>query len=158
MINITNLGDVVTDVAKDEDDTVTCPQSQFKDLAEGHQYEESVFWQRMRDLILSHDVNLGLGGAKLAGGLRSLRIVCLLALIIFNVLWMVLLSVLYFNADVNMARLNVYGLIAGAVYGLVLFVQLVGMTIHRLQAIFGKFALRVFGQDKPVWIYTRTNT
>ena len=119
------------------------------------QVEEHHFWTRMCQIVLGNDVNRGLEGSRLAAGLRTLRNVCLLSMLVLNALWLLLLSVLYFNADLSLARLNVYGLIAAAVYGLVLFIQVLGMTIHRLQAIFTRFGRVLFGKDTPVWVYER---
>ncbi len=113
---------------------------------------------RMRDAILGHDVLPGLTGSVLADGLRSLRNWCLLALLLLNTLWLVLLSVLYYHGNVMLAKLNMYGLIAGAVYGLVLLIQVVGMLVHRVQAIFSRFAKNVFGPDTPVWVHSRTSS
>ena len=121
----------------------------------GQRTDEFIFWDRLRQLVLGREINLGLEGEKLAEGLRSLRNICLIALITLNALWLVLLSVLYFNADVNLAKLNIYGLIALVVYGLVLFIQLLGMTVHRVQAVFTRFSRAVFGRHKPMWIHTR---
>ncbi len=136
---------------------VDCPSNTFKPMnqAQGQQLEEYTFWERMRQLVLGTDVNKGLEGGDLASGLRTLRNICLLSMLILNALWLILLSVLYFNADLNLARLNMYGLIAACVYGLVLVVQLVGMTIHRSQAVFNRFGRNIFGKDRPVWIYQR---
>ena len=113
--------------------------------------------------VIIHDTRLtwfgyfdpGLRGDKLNTGLRRLRNLCLICLLLLNTLWLVLLSLLYYNTDMNLAKLNIYGLIAGAVYGLVLFIQLVGMTVHRIQALFARFGRAVFGDCKPVWIYRR---
>lgn len=142
---------------EDEDEKPIDCSSTFKPMhdQQGQQTAEFYFWSRLRELVLGRDVNLGLEGEKLAGGLRSLRNIGLIALLLLNTLWLVLLSVLYFNADVNLARLNIYGLIALVVYGLVLFVQLLGMTVHRVQALFNRFTRAVFARDKPIWIYTR---
>ena len=120
-----------------------------------HQVDEYHFWTRMCQIVLGSDVNRGLEGSQLASGLRTLRNICLLSMLVLNALWLLLLSVLYFNADLNLARLNVYGLIAAAVYGLVLFIQVLGMSIHRVQAIFIRFGRSLFGRDTPVWIYER---
>ena len=122
---------------------------------QGQHADEFYFWSKLRELVLGRGINLGLEGETLAGGLRSLRNICLIALLTLNTLWLVLLSVLYFNADVNLAKLNIYGLIALVVYGLVLLVQLLGMTVHRVQALFTRFTRAVFARDKHMWVYTR---
>ena len=121
---------------------VECTTNAFKPMNEGQgpQIEEYSFWERMRQIVLGTNVNIGLEGPDLANGLRNLRNLCLLSMLILNALWLMLLSVLYFNTDQNLARLNMYGLIAACVYGLVLVVQWLGMTIHRTQAIFTRFA------------------
>lgn len=138
---------------------VDCTTNAFKPMNEGQgqHIEEYNFWERMRQIVLGTKVNLGLEGPNLASGLRNLRNLCLLSMLILNALWLILLSVLYFNADLNLARLNMYGLIAACVYGLVLIVQWLGMTIHRTQAVFTRFTHYVFGVNRPVWIYPRVN-
>ncbi len=65
-----------------------------------------------------------------------------------------LLSLLYYYNRGNVANLNMYGLIAGVVYGLALLVQLVGMLVLRIQAVFSRFAKNVFGPDTPVWVHS----
>ena len=137
--------------------SVDCTLGRYRHMTEGPQLEEYVFWRRLCDLVIGHKVNEGLSGEALALRLRTLRNICLISLIILNTLWLIMLSVLYFNADVNLARVNIYGLIAAAVYGLVLFIQLIGMTMHRVQATFTRLAMAVFGGDRPVWVYARTN-
>ena len=152
----TDDGEVKVGLERDpEEHPVECT-SNVLPMNMDQQSEEHLFWQRMHDLVLGKDVNLGLNKDELAGGLRTLRNTCLLALLILNSLWLTLLSVLYFNADVNVVRLNVYGLIAGAVYGLVLFIQFVGMSIHRIQAVLTRLGLCLFGKDQPVWVHART--
>ena len=145
-------------IEEEEETPVECTTNRFKPMNEvpGQTTEEYVFWEKMCRLVLGTQVNLGLDNLQLASGLRTLRNTCLLSILVLNALWLLLLSVLYFNADLNLARLNVYGLIAAAVYGLALFVQLLGMTIHRTQAIFTRFGRAVFGKDKPMWSYPRT--
>ena len=149
------------DEAKEDDTSppVECTTNTFKSMNEGQgqHIEEYSFWERMRQIVLGTNVNLGLEGPDLANGLRNLRNVCLLSMLVLNALWLILLSVLYFNVDLNLARLNMYGLIAACVYGLVLVVQWLGMTIHRTQAVFTRFARFVFSDNRPVWIYPRTN-
>ena len=136
---------------------VECTTNKFTSMADGHSQhvEEHHFWTRMCHIALGRDVNRGLEGTKLASGLRTLRNICLLSMLVLNALWLILLSVLYFNAELNLARLNVYGLIAGAVYGLVLFIQVLGMAVHRVQAIFTRLGRSLFGRETPIWIYNR---
>ena len=148
------------DEAKDDTSPpVECTTNAFKPMNEGQgqHIEEYSFWERMRQIVLGTNVNLGLEGSDLATGLRNLRNVCLLSMLVLNALWLILLSVLYFNADLNLARLNMYGLIAACVYGLVLVVQWLGMTIHRTQAVFTRFARFIFSDNRPIWIYPRTS-
>ncbi|XP_013417859.1 uncharacterized protein LOC106178970 [Lingula anatina] len=141
-----------------EDVEVECTADHFHSMLDGNeqQIEEHVFWERMHEIVLGKGVNLGLDQASLASGLRNLRNICLLSLLILNALWLVLLSVFYFNANFNLVKLNVYGLITGAVYGLVLAVQVVGMTVHRVEALFTRYAVIIFGHDRPIWINKRT--
>ena len=161
MLEETDEKEETKDEAKEDDTSppVECTTSTFKPMNEGQgqHIEEYSFWERMRQIVLGTNVNLGLEGPHLANGLRNLRNICLLSMLVLNALWLILLSVLYFNADLNLARLNMYGLIAASVYGLVLVVQWLGMTIHRTQAVFTRFARFVFGANRPVWIYPRTN-
>ncbi len=76
-------------------------------------------------------------------------------MLLFNGVWLVLLSLLYYYNRGNADNLNMYGLIAGIVYGLALLVQLVGMLVHRIQAVFSRFAKNVFGADTLVWVQSR---
>ena len=131
--------------------------TQFQPMKEGPGPvgEEYSFWDRIRNVALGTNVNVGLQGASLDSGLRTLRNICLLVMIFLNAAWLLVLSMLYFNADVLLARVNIYGLIAAAVYGLVLFVQLLGMSVHRVQALFNRFGTCVFGKTRGTWIYPR---
>ncbi len=147
------------DEKEEDENSVECTTNAFRpmDEGQGQHVEEYAFWERMRQIVLGTGVNRGLEGPDLASKLRDLRNTCLLSMLALNALWLVLLSVLYFNADLNLARLNIYGLIAACVFGLVLVVQWLGMTIHRTQAVFTRFARLVFGVNRPVWIYPRAN-
>ena len=118
--------------------------------------DEHRFWERMRKIILGNAVNTGIDNAELASGLRTLRTVSLIVLLLINALWLALLSTLYFHINVQLAKHNIYGLIAGVVYGLVLGVQLLGMTVHRIQSTFMWFGRTIFGKDLPVWVHQRT--
>ena len=110
----------------------------------------------MRRVVLGSTVNTGLGSTELAAGLRTLRTLSLFGLLFLNALWLILLSMLYFHINVHLAKHNIYGLIAGVVYGLVLAVQLLDMTVHRIQSTFMWFGRTIFGENLPVWVHQRT--
>lgn len=141
----------------EESKPVVCPEANFQpqQSGPGSAAEEYAFWQRMVSMVLGTDVNLGLDSKHMTSGLRTLRNTCLLSVLVLNGLWLLLLSILYFNANLNLHKLNIYGLIAAAVYGLVLFIQLLGMGIHRIQAVFARFARAISHPDIPVWVYKR---
>ena len=111
----------------------------------------------MRKIVLGNNVNKGLDTTELSSGLRTLRNIALVSLLALNALWLMLLSVLYFHMDIALPKLNIYGLIAGVVYGLVLFVQLLGMTVHRIQSNFMWFGRTVFSKKLPIWVHQRTS-
>jgi len=138
-----------------EEKTVVCPREHFRPMSDETHKREFSFWSNLRQAVLGNNNVSGLQDDKLNSGLRTLRNLCLLGLLLINCLWLVLLSVLYYNVDLNLAKLNVYGLIAGAVYGLVLLIQLLGMGIHRIEAVFTRFGRAVFGGTKPIWIQYR---
>ncbi len=127
----------------------------YRNLEDSERHEEHLFWTRLRNAVLGRDVHVGLAGDELSMRLRRLRNWCLAGLLLFNGVWLVLLSLLYYYNPGNADNLNMYGLIAGGVYGLALLVQLVGMLVHRIQAVFSRFAKNVFGPDTPVWVHSR---
>nr|AHX26703.1 chitin synthase [Owenia fusiformis] len=145
-------------VEVEEEATVICTDANFRLMKDGSpsEYEEYLFWEKMREIVLGTSVNLSVCGKTLKKGLAHLRNICLGSLLVLNSLWLMLLSVLYFNADLNLVKLNVYGLIAGTVYGLVLLVQVVGLISHRFEAVFARYAVKIFGGTIPVWVFRRT--
>ena len=156
-IEVESSSEVINVEDEGHENHVQCPTNKFKTMqnAGGQNDDEYTFWERMREQVLGREINLGLEGQRLAEGLRRLRNVCLLAMIVLNAIWLVMLTILYYNAEIDLTKMNTYGLIAGIVYGFVLCIQLVGMTIHRIQSLFRLTALKIFGKDKPVWIYQR---
>ena len=150
-------GDDVSLTCEEElENPIECA-SEFQPMsqAQGQIAEEYIFWERMRTEVLGLDVNKSLQGLKLANGLRTLRNKCLLSTLFLNALWLLMLSMLYFYVEDILAKVNIYGLIAAIVYGMVLVVQLLGMSIHRMKALFNCFGTSLFGAEKATWIHPR---
>lgn len=116
------------------------------------QVEEYNLWQRIMQTYIGVDVNLGLGKDAMAAGLLKVRLRAVIALLAANGVWILLLSTLYMTATQQQTKINVYGVISGIVYGFSFTVQLIGMTVYRVQDTFQKLALWMSGDDYPVWI------
>ncbi|GFS00558.1 chitin synthase [Elysia marginata] len=121
--------------------------------------EEHKFWADLASSLIGVGVNTGLEKAALAQGLRTLRNRTLATFLGLNALWLAMLSYFYLGADSPLARLNIYGVMSGALYGFTLAIQLVGLTAGRLEQVLGKIARQVCrdGGDSrvPLWVHRR---
>ena len=121
--------------------------------------QEHKFWADLAATLIGVGVNTGLEKAALAQGLRTLRNRTLATFLGLNALWLAMLSYFYLGADSPLARLNIYGVMSGALYGFTLAIQLVGLTAGRLEQVLGKVARRICrgGGDNhvPVWVSRR---
>ena len=109
--------------------------------------EEHKFWADLAATLIGVGVNTGLEKAALAEGLRTLRNRTLATFLGLNALWLGMLSYFYLGADSPLARLNIYGVMSGALYGFTLAIQLVGLTAGRLEQVLGKLARRICRGD-----------
>ncbi|XP_076465667.1 uncharacterized protein LOC143297281 [Babylonia areolata] len=123
-------------------------------MADGSDLEqvEHKFWEDLRHSLLANDVNVGLERAELAHCLERLRDRSLLGLLSVNVLWLAVLSYFYVGIDSPISRLNLYGIISGALYGFTLIIQVIGMTVSRVHHILIKLARYLYGDQIPMWI------
>ncbi|KAK7110943.1 hypothetical protein V1264_014736 [Littorina saxatilis] len=117
--------------------------------------QENVFWEELRHRLLGNDVNIGLQRVELAEQLEQLRNRSLLGLMMINAVWLGVLSYFYVGVDSPLARLNLYGLISGALYGFTLVIQLIGMTICRVQHVLLMMARYLYGDIIPAWIWLK---
>ncbi|XP_036362447.1 uncharacterized protein LOC118765089 [Octopus sinensis] len=123
-------------------------------LEEGNelQQKEHEFWQNLRATLLGNDVNLGLAKAELGDRLKRLRNYAWCGMVVTNVLWLAMLSAFYIGISSPLSRLNVYGVISGALYGFTLVIQLIGLTAFRLDYLLRKLAESTYGRKLPFWV------
>ena len=117
--------------------------------------EENEFWENLLLRLLGNDVNTGLQRTELADRLKQLRDRSLIGLLIVNAIWLAMLSYFYVGIDSPLSRLNLYGLISGALYGFTLVIQVIGMTICRVNHILIRLARYLYGDTIPMWVYRR---
>lgn len=123
-----------------------------------HEKKEFEFWESLRTRLLGNDVNTGLEKAELAERLRRLRNRSLTGLMVINALWLALLSYFYVGVESPMSRLNLYGVISGALYGFTLFIQVIGMTICRVNYLLRLLARYLYGDKVSMWVSTKDRT
>ncbi|KAK7496348.1 hypothetical protein BaRGS_00012513 [Batillaria attramentaria] len=123
-------------------------------MMEGNAQErdENAFWENLRERLLGNDVNRGLEREELANRLEKLRNRSLLGVMGINAVWLALLSYFYVGTDSPLSRLNLYGVISGALYGFTLVIQVIGMTICRVNYMLRKFAWYLYGDRYPMWV------
>ena len=117
--------------------------------------EEHVFWESLVTRLLGNDVNTGLGKAELAQGLRRLRNRSLGGLLAINAVWLGVLSYFYMGINSEISRLNIYGLISGALYGFTLCIQIIGLTVSRVCQCSRKLAEQIGGVDAEMYVHKR---
>lgn len=144
MLNVSNLENTASDIVVRD---ITMMEDGNED-----QRAEHDFWEKLRDTLLGTDVNIGLQKAELAEKLRTMRNRCFIGLMTINFLWLLLLSVFYVGISSTLSRLNVYGLISGALYGFTLTIQVIGLTVCRVDMLIRKLAIRVYGDERPIWV------
>lgn len=113
---------------------------------------ENAFWENLRGSLLGNDVNLGLEKEELAERLRIMRNRSLTAVLVINALWLALLSFFYMGVSSPLSRLNVYGVISGALYGFTLTIQVIGLTVCRVNYLLRKLARCLYGDVRPMWV------
>ena len=120
--------------------------------------EENAFWEELRQRLLGNEVNTGLQRTELADRLKQLRNRSLVGLLIVNAMWLAMLSYFYMGLDTPLSRLNLYGLISGALYGFTLVIQVIGMTICRVNHILIRLARYLYGDTIPMWVAMKEKT
>ncbi|KAH9510310.1 hypothetical protein Btru_042724 [Bulinus truncatus] len=128
-----------------------------KDMSQGDERarEENKFWESLIATHLGIGVNKGLEKAALADGLGRLRNRLLAGFLFLNAVWLAFLSYFYMGLDSPLSRLNIYGIISGALYGFTLIIQILGLTAGRIEQVLRKLAKYVHGADMPVWVNER---
>ncbi|KAK7109660.1 hypothetical protein V1264_013661 [Littorina saxatilis] len=124
---------------------------QIKALSE----EEERFWRRMAARVIGKDINLGLNKEDLANGLRKLRNKVVVVVMIFNLLWVVALSFFYlwsFGSGESGSQISAYGIFSGVLYAFSFFIQIVGMTVYRLQDGAHRLGKLIYGTEKPHYV------
>lgn len=137
-----------------EEATPNCIASELKHLKEGNsQYQlEYNFWHNLRQSVIGTDVNTGLSKAELTQQLQRMRNWSLFGILTINGLWLVVLSIFYMGISSSLSKLNIYGVISGALYGFTLVIQMLGLTACRLDHLIRYVGNVVFGQRQPFWI------
>ncbi|KAK0055220.1 chitin synthase chs-2-like isoform X2 [Biomphalaria pfeifferi] len=132
----------------------TILSSLARDMSQGDEKarEEHKFWESLVATHLGIAVNQGLEKAALAEGLGRLRNRLLAAFLFLNAVWLAFLSYFYMGLDSPLSRLNIYGIISGALYGFTLIIQILGLTAGRIEQVLRKLATYVHGDDMPVWV------
>lgn len=148
---------LLTDTSLDIQEMVTAIA---RPMIEGslQEQEENAFWETLRHRLLGNDVNTGLQRTELADRLEQLRNRSLFGLLIVNALWLAMLSYFYVGIDSPLSRLNLYGLISGALYGFTLVIQVIGMTVCRVNHILIRLARYLYGDSIPMWVYMKEKT
>ncbi|XP_041365067.1 chitin synthase-like [Gigantopelta aegis] len=139
----------------DENDVIKdAVASQIDEMVNGTAEEQSEndFWLHMRSTLIGNDVNTGLEKAALADGLRQMRNRSLTGLLIINALWLCLLSYFYMGVSSSLSRLNVYGVISGALYGFTLTIQVFGLTVCRINYLLRKLARCLYSDERTMWV------
>ncbi|CAL1533693.1 unnamed protein product [Lymnaea stagnalis] len=117
--------------------------------------EEYKFWESLIATHLGVDVNKGLEKAALAEGLGRMRNRLLGGFLLLNAVWLGFLSYFYLGLDSPLSRLNIYGIISGALYGFTLIIQILGLTAGRIEQVLRRLATYVHGDKFPVWVSER---
>lgn len=123
-------------------------------MAEGsdERKAENAFWEKLIQSRLGNNVNKGLEKEDLAAGLRKLRNRSLGGFMFINAVWLVFLSYFFMGLDSPLSRLNIYGVISGALYGFTLIIQTVGLTAGRIEQLIKRLARYIYGESIPVWV------
>ena len=95
--------------------------------------DEKKFWVNAIETVLKPTSDELTRTNELRGELNNLRNYTLVAMLLINLIWMILLAVFTFNElEAYGLSKQLLGLLFLAVYGILLSVQFVGMLLHRL--------------------------
>ena len=114
--------------------------------------EEEQFWRHLAARLIGKDINLGLNMADLANGLRVLRNKVVVIVMILNLLWVVALSFFYLWSFHSGSQISAYGILSGVLYALSFFIQIVGMTVYRVQDGAHRLGKAIYGTEKPHYV------
>lgn len=95
--------------------------------------EEFEFWERMVNTVLKPIPENLTQANQLRSDLKFLRNYALIAMLLINMMWLILLSIFTFNElqDIGLSA-NILGLLFLAVYGILIMIQFLGMIVHRV--------------------------
>jgi len=129
-----------------------------------YQRDEFSFWLSLKNSHIEKD--LGKGGPeqekKLLNGVIKLRNSILGTLLILNVLWLTLFTtmyIVYFEPGFTWGIDDIFSMtFILSFYGIIVFLLLVGMIIHRVSTLGRSLILYLYGDRKPVWIHRKQVT
>ena len=95
--------------------------------------EEFKFWERMVNTVLKPIPENLTQANQLRSDLKFLRNYALIAMLLINMMWLILLSIFTFSElqDIGLSA-NILGLLFLAVYGILIMIQFLGMIVHRV--------------------------
>ena len=95
--------------------------------------EEFEFWERMVNTVLKPIPENLTQANQLRSDLKFLRNYALIAMLLINMMWLILLSIFTFRElqDIGLSA-NILGLLFLAVYGILIMIQFLGMIVHRV--------------------------
>lgn len=117
---------------------------------------EYKFWKSLRENLIGHTSRIGLDKENMAKRLWQLRTKAIIALFGCNVLWIVMLAYLFSVISDNTSKLNSFAMISGFLYGISFAIQLVGMTVHRVQDSFERLVRYTNKDSRPEWVISKT--
>lgn len=117
--------------------------------------EEERFWETLVARLIGKDVNLGLGIEELVRGLRKLRFRIVVIVMITNLAWIIALSFFYLWSFSSGSQISAYGILSGVLYAFSFFIQIVGMTIYRVQDGVHRIGKIIYGKDLAHYVRSR---
>ncbi|KAL8586378.1 hypothetical protein ACOMHN_022993 [Nucella lapillus] len=117
--------------------------------------EEESFWHHLMAGVMGKEVNLGLNMQQLTSGLRTLRNKVVVTIMISNLLWVIALSVFYlwsFRSRESGSQISAYGILSSVLYAFSFLIQIVGMTVYRLQDGLHRLGKMIYGTEKPHYV------
>lgn len=88
----------------------------------------------------------------LAKGLRNLRFRVVVAVMVLNLLWVIGLSFFYLWSFKSGSQISAYGILNGVLYAFSFFIQIVGMTVYRVQDGVHRLGKKIYGTEKPYYV------
>lgn len=95
--------------------------------------DEIAFWMEMADTVLRPTPEGLTATSELRNDLKFMRNYMLLAMLLINLIWLLLISLFTFSELKTLGLSgNVLGLLFLAVYGVLFSIQFIGMLLHRV--------------------------